>query len=137
MKIKDLVIYSLIGAGAGYLFYNLFSKPAPRTLPPKEEKKTIVLVKVPIPKMVGESGLKKITEQLKPKRILPSLVPLGVSLEWDPIMLDTSFGKFGFTPPKKFIKLKTIWEVKRAISESQVKVKDKGIYWEVSFSIYV
>ena len=73
----------------------------------------------------------------KPKRILPSTAPLGVTLEWDPIMLDSSIGKFGFTPPKKFISLKTIQEVKSVIDQSQVKIEDKGIYWEVSFSITI
>ena len=136
MKVKDFILYALVGAGVGYLFYK-FTKAPKALAKPEEEKKTIVLVKFPVPKVVGSGGLQKIVNMAKPKRILPSLVPLGVTLEWDPIMLDSPIGKFGVTPPKKFISLKTIQEVKRAIDQSQVKIEDKGIYWEVSFSIYV
>ena len=134
MKTKDLLFYSIIGAGAGYLFYQI-TKPS--ELKPKEGKRKILLVKFVVPKNTGESGLKKAVEQAKPKRIRPSFRPLGVVLEWDPITLKTPLGNVSFTPPKKFIPLKTIWEVIRAVRENKVKVVDKGTYWEVSFSITV
>ena len=88
-------------------------------------------------KILYVNGLRKIINQLKPKRILPSRFPLGVNLEWDPVMLDTPIGKFVFKPPYKFIKLRTTQEVKKAIDQSQTKIKDKGIYWEVSLIILV
>ena len=134
MKVSNLMLYGLIGAGAGYLFYKFTETPLAS---PKKQKQTIVLVKLPIPKGVGKSVLHEIVNKLKPKRIMPSFRPLGVNLEWDPVMVDTVVGKVGYTPPKKFVKLKTVTEVKRAIDQAQVSIKDKGIYWEVSFTIMV
>ena len=132
-----LIIYGLIGVTVGYLFYK-FTKSERIPLPkPEEEKKEIVLIKIPIPKGVGESKLQKIVQQLKPSRTMPSFKPLGVILEWSPIYIDTPIGPFTFTPPKKFISLKTISEVKRAIQESQVKIEDKGLYWQITLTLEV
>lgn len=135
MKIKDLILYGLIGLGTGYLFYQFTKSGKAHIL--TEEKRTIRLIKFPVPKVIGVDKLQEFMSLVKPKRLLPSTKPLGVTLEWDPVMLDTPIGKFGFTPPHKFIPSKTVQEVKRAIDQSQVKIEDKGIYWEVSSSITV
>ena len=103
----------------------------------EEEKRKVLLVKFVVPKNAGESGLKEAIEQAKPKRIKPSFRPLGVVLEWDPITFKTPLGNVSYTPPKKFISLKTVWEVIKAVRENKVKVVDKGTYWEVSFSITI
>ena len=140
MKAKDLIYYILVGAGTGYMFYKFThisqaqAEPLPKSkvtsIPKKKE--TIALISFPVPKTVGSKNLERLISLLKPARILPSTKPLGVKLEWNPIMLDTPIGKTGWTPPDKFIPSKTIPEIKGIIDKARVDIKDKGIYWKVS-----
>ena len=135
------ILYAIIGIISGYIVYKIQSKlSAIKQLSKpeeKEEKREVLLVSFPIPKVVSQNDLQRLIDMAKPKRVLPSLKPLGVILEWDPIMLNTPIGKVGFTPPKKFLSLKDIQEVRNAINKSKVNIKDKGTYWEISFAIYI
>ena len=106
MKNTKVLVTSLIGVGIGYLFYKL-TKPKAVVAPVTREH---IIVKVPIPKVVGESNLATIVEKLKP-RVTPSFSPIGANLEWERISVDTPIGVISFSPPKKFVPLKNLSQI--------------------------
>lgn len=124
------ISYGLIGAGVGYAFYK-FTQP--RAAPVEERE--YILVKIPVPKAAGESALRTIVEKAKPSKVTPSFSPIGATLEWTPIVVDTFIGPISFSPPKKFVSLNDVAEVYRIIREMEPQVVDRGAYWEVIVKI--
>jgi len=134
--LKTYIGYGLIGISLGWLFYK-FTKPTEKKIVPPREEKEYILVKLPVPKAVGESILKEIVSRLKPSRAIPSFKPMGVRLEWDPIYIQTPLIPVGYTPPSKFITAVDVAEVKRKIEELEPTIVDKGVYWEVTLKIKI
>ena len=130
---NTILINSLIGAGVGYLFYKL-TKPKAVVAPITREH---IIVKIPIPKTVGEANLMAIAEKLEPSRITPSFSPIGVNLEWETISVDTPIGTVRFSPPKKFVPLENLHQIYNIKKQLKSQIEDKGAYWEVSLKIGV
>ena len=135
MKISDIIVDIIAGGIISWLFYK-WTRPR-ETIVNKPVVQTISLVHLRIPKTISPGDLKSILDKVKPIKIIPSKSPLGVWLKWQPMSIETPIGEISYSLPDKFIKLKNLDEVRKAVASSIVNVQDKGMYWDISLSITV